>query len=96
MRRRKVLFMLDSSRGLGPRELPTVTTFMKDIVRALYKNRNSIEVGLMQYSDYRTAQFDMAMGKWSLREALRRIQFLKYRPGVKNYVGSALKIVEQV
>ena len=95
-RYRKVVFMLDSSRGLSYREVPTITTFVKDIVRKLYTNRDNIEVGFMHYSDIRTARYAMILRKWSLREAMIRIQNLRYRPGRKNFLGHALKTVRKV
>ncbi len=88
--------MLDSSRGLSYREVPTITTFISDIVRKLYANPDNIEIGLMHYSDIRTTRYALVLKKWSLRNALVRIQNLRYRPGRKNFLGHALKTVRKV
>ena len=98
LRQRKVFFMLDSSRGLSYDELPTVLAFIEDIVKRLYVNPHNIQIGLMHYSDLRTARYALVLKKRSLRHALIGIQKLRrrYRQGERNYLGYALKMVNQV
>ncbi|CAB4006278.1 Hypothetical predicted protein [Paramuricea clavata] len=95
-RSRKVFFMLDRSQNLTYSELPKVITFIKDIVKRLYTDPNNIEVGLMHYSDIRTARYPLMLRKWSLKVALDRIEYLRYRSGRKNFLGYALKTVRKV
>ncbi|CAB4002110.1 Hypothetical predicted protein, partial [Paramuricea clavata] len=87
--------MLDRSQNLTYSELPKVITFIKDIVKRLYTDPNNIEVGLMHYSDIRTARYPLMLRKWSLKVALDRIEYLRYRSGRKNFLGYALKTVRK-
>ena len=90
--------MLDSSKGLANNELPAILQFIEDIVRRLYTNPHNIQIGLMYYSDLRTARFALVFKKRSLRHALIGIRKLRwrYRQGRKNYLGYALRMVRQV
>ena len=91
-----MFFVLDSSRGLGYRELPTVINFIQEIVRRLYTKPNNIEIGLMHYSDLKTARFALQLKKRSLQDALDGINNIAYRIGKKNFLGHALKTVRKV
>ena len=95
-RSRRILFMLDSSRGLGYKELPDVRDFIQDIVEKLYTYPSDIEIGLMHYSDMRTATYSLRIRKRSKEEVTAAIQSFWYRRGSRNYLGDAFKTVRKV